>query len=636
MLWGCNQSASFVHTTHSTPTTMMIHLYVVLYEGFDAEHLRFLDFFEPLGGLEIKYVSLDGKDVGTYAIQLSLQDLARQDRRPFPSQDVVFIPGATDLDVKFSKSFFENLTPIVVGGPAPGSPWLAGFRDIIAVDTSILTVVKIRTDVMMQIQSQMRECVFAIPESKPELGTVPLHVTQPGTWSVSSGSSENLKTLAILLRNTLRNDGQGQRFGRYPPLVPITSGDVAIFNRSEVARKELQDEGKLDDHTFHIIYSTAARLVAQGFLAAGTSVFQALISDYPACVAGRHEIVRWPFEFFWDAAGNRPSLPWEAPSEQKLVGMYLDQREDYPPTMSDKMEALGVIDVKFRSGYKRIVIDGHPSEWADLLKCRPLAPIILEGELGKVTGQTAEGAEVDAERIISAFRSWPSTQEPRRKAREAERSRFASLDTPALLDILEPFKSDDDVSLRTSPAAERDIAEVESRLCLSLPKDYRDFLLVSNGMKFMPSLELPGLRLVEGLVWEEANDLGLEELEVTLGMKTDDHERTLLPKMGRVLMISASDDEEQVWLLQFGALAGRPSSTNSQREPRTDTAESTGRVESCVVEKLVSRDRVVSVFQGLFGGRRKKGTNPEVLNSYILVSNDLHATSYLASFIREL
>ncbi|KAJ7499850.1 hypothetical protein FB451DRAFT_1358889 [Mycena latifolia] len=184
--------------------------------------------------------------------------------------------------------------------------------------------------------------------------------------------------------------------------------------------------------------------------------------------------------------------------------------------------------------------------------CRMLAPIILEGALGRATGETGEGAEKDAETIISAFRSWPTTREPRRLAREAEARKFADLSTDALLEILEPLKDSDDGSLRKRPVTASAISDTEARLGLALPEDYHAFLGTSNR----------NIVTVDGSITgpsaEEAADLGLDELEVTLGLTVDERERELLPKMSGLLMISAAEDEEQDWC--GGTGSPRPSS----------------------------------------------------------------------------
>ncbi|KAJ7124523.1 hypothetical protein C8R44DRAFT_875541 [Mycena epipterygia] len=323
-------------------------------------------------------------------------------------------------------------------------------------------------------------------------------------------------------------------------------------------------------------------LAAQGFLAAGTSILTALEAEFPNCLGNKNAGVRWGFEFLWEAAGERPeTMPWEAPSKETLEEMDVLHGELYPRELEEQMCALEVIDTQIGLGdvvqwpyslraaamisaelgdkervlkyldlqCQLIIARTDLCSWWEITRCRILAPIIVEGSLGKSMGQTAEGAQKDAEAIIAAFKSWATTREPCRLAHEAEARKFVALNTQSLLEILEPRKADNDESLQRPPAAAADIANAEAHLGLSLP-DYRDFLLVSNGMNFMLSLELPELRAVGELAWEKASDLGLDELEVTLGLKVDKRETELLPKMGRLLMISSADDEEQVWLLE--------------------------------------------------------------------------------------
>ncbi|KAJ7759426.1 hypothetical protein DFH07DRAFT_1023786 [Mycena maculata] len=511
---------------------------------------------------------------------MSLRELERVDQ----PRGVIFVPGAVDLQIQFSDQFIQHLTTFVV----------ERHHDIVAVDSSILAIINIRTEVVMRLEEHIRECAFAIPESQPEQkpaeyviwhhSPVVYDSTSIGIsiWTVSNGSPENLRSLAVLLRDALRIDGPNGRFNLYPPLGPVTYIDQD-YNQIELACSEIKEEKKLTGWSFTVMYGTAARLAAQGFLQAGTSIISSLLAAFPKCMDVRYyESVRWMFEFLWEAGGNRPEgLPWEAPSLEMLQEKALERRNGrLPATPEEKSYALEVIDVKISLGdlprypysllmaavlcmesgdierarkymeleCKYILLNKRVDEWGLLAECRILAPIILEGDLGKTMGQTAEGAKRDAEAIISAFRSWPTREERIREAREANAR--TPLSTSALLDILEPFKADDDASLRKPPTTEESITEVEARLGLSLPEDYREFLRTSNGMNFIARLELPGLRPVEELAWEEASALGLEELEVTLGMKVKDGESELLPKMGRLLMISDADDEEQVWLLE--------------------------------------------------------------------------------------
>ncbi|KAJ7153665.1 hypothetical protein C8R46DRAFT_1301142 [Mycena filopes] len=320
-------------------------------------------------------------------------------------------------------------------------------------------------------------------------------------------------------------------------------------SRSEVAARVIRENGKIDNESFSLIIDAAAKLAAQGFLEAGTSVLTALLAVYPNPTDRNMQAIRWPFEFLWEAEGKRPTfLPWEAPSTEELT----QPTESLSGALGEVL--LNTIDTKIALGdlptYPYSLKDAAAIEWYHLLEYRSLAPLILEGGMGRATGQTPEGAAADAETIIAAIQSWSTTRQPRRKAREDAARKVTGLRLEELLDRLELSMVDEDSSLRKGPAAEDDIASIEAALGISLPEDYREFLLVSNGLNSLPTMELPGLRPVGELEWEDAAALGLDELEATLGLRLDEEESTLVPKMGRILMLSAADDEEQVGLLE--------------------------------------------------------------------------------------
>lgn len=64
-------------------------------------------------------------------------------------------------------------------------------------------------------------------------------------------------------------------------------------------------------------------------------------------------------------------------------------------------------------------------------------------------------------------------------------------------------------------------------------------------------LSIPGSRPVERLEWQETQELGFEELTADLGIKFTRDENDKVPRMGRVLMISDHDDEEEMqWLFE--------------------------------------------------------------------------------------
>ncbi|OCH91235.1 hypothetical protein OBBRIDRAFT_544180 [Obba rivulosa] len=94
------------------------------------------------------------------------------------------------------------------------------------------------------------------------------------------------------------------------------------------------------------------------------------------------------------------------------------------------------------------------------------------------------------------------------------------------------------------------IAAVEERLGVSLPDDYKEFLRVSNGMGLIPALNVPTLRPVEELKWEDPKDLGLTELWVDLGVELGPNEHTKMPKPERLFVISGDYSEEMTWVYE--------------------------------------------------------------------------------------
>lgn len=188
--------------------------------------------------------------------------------------------------------------------------------------------------------------------------------------------------------------------------------------------------------------------------------------------------------------------------------------------------------------------------WASrIARWRPLAHFCKAGIVAEVTGRTPEQADHDAEavkRAINSLRSSSTTS--RTEQRESSVPRFADLAWDVLVPMLNVLKWEQHETLLKPPASSAAIRDAEERLGITLPEDYKQFLLVSNGIEFMPSIDAPGFRAIEALKWETAEELGLDEFRVDLGCKTDPGEYERLPKMARVLVIS-DDSEETVWFV---------------------------------------------------------------------------------------
>lgn len=186
--------------------------------------------------------------------------------------------------------------------------------------------------------------------------------------------------------------------------------------------------------------------------------------------------------------------------------------------------------------YHEIGLDGN---WQYILQCRALVPLILSGFVAQITERLPEDAARDVANVISALETWAE-----KRSQPVVASPPLSYDD--MLTRLEPRKWESDNSLRMPPASEDAIQSTEARLELHLPDDYKAFLRVSNGMSFLPSLDLPGFRKVEELQWEEASEIGLE-FQVDLGREDGEEE---YEQMKRILMISDTDSEEMVWFVE--------------------------------------------------------------------------------------
>lgn len=181
-----------------------------------------------------------------------------------------------------------------------------------------------------------------------------------------------------------------------------------------------------------------------------------------------------------------------------------------------------------------------------IARWRSLAHFCRAGAVVEVTGRTAEQADLDAEAVEQAL----YFLRPASSQNESDFSTplFAGLAWDVLVRMLDVLKWEKHETLLKQPASPAAILDAEARLGITLPEDYKQFLLVSNGIEFMPSIDAPGFMAIEALQWKTAKELGLDEFRVDLGCKTDPAEYERLPKMGRVLVIS-DDSEELVWFV---------------------------------------------------------------------------------------
>lgn len=111
-----------------------------------------------------------------------------------------------------------------------------------------------------------------------------------------------------------------------------------------------------------------------------------------------------------------------------------------------------------------------------------------------------------------------------------------------------------------SPASSEAVEQQETVLEITLPEDYKKFLRVTNGIGFTGAGWIPSLCGVEEMQWKQAEELGLgylrlesfppnvTSLEETVSLTAD--EFTEAPPLERVLVISDSDEETIVFLLE--------------------------------------------------------------------------------------
>lgn len=183
--------------------------------------------------------------------------------------------------------------------------------------------------------------------------------------------------------------------------------------------------------------------------------------------------------------------------------------------------------------------------WLELHNVTELA--VTSGVVAGITRRNSQDTEQDTttlkEALVSVLATSATIETQHRKLVESFRQ--ASMST--LIRMLDVLKWEDHDTLLKPPASSTVIHDAEERLGILLPDDYKEFLLVSNGIEFMPSINAPGFRPVEKLEWQDAEDLGLDDFRVELGCKTDPAEYDRLPKMSRLLVISDPDSEEMVW-----------------------------------------------------------------------------------------
>lgn len=184
----------------------------------------------------------------------------------------------------------------------------------------------------------------------------------------------------------------------------------------------------------------------------------------------------------------------------------------------------------------------------ELGRCRTLVDFSVSGVVAEITGHGASDAEQDAAAIQQALQAFSETSVEAEEQQRSNAARFSAAAWPALVKMFDTLKLEDDESALRSPASPSAIRAAEERLGVELPADYKDFLLITNGLEML-SIDAPALKPVEELCWESPEELGLDWMRVNLGCEVDTSEEERLPAMKRVLLLS-DGGEESMWYIE--------------------------------------------------------------------------------------
>ncbi|KAH9919599.1 uncharacterized protein B0H18DRAFT_1027050 [Fomitopsis serialis] len=335
------------------------------------------------------------------------------------------------------------------------------------------------------------------------------------------------------------------------------------------------------DQIPHPIVHLAMRVGLEGSTSSCNALVRSLFDVFPNTYELLGAPSTRPFEYLWRRPGDRPHVPWEAPSDDTMRLWEQENKEDHHyPTKNDLTDVLeyvkvaiayepgdwrlapythaGVVAMALEAGAEQ---EAHAwmsalvrsamhfdTTWTwDIGRWPALVDYALRtGIAAEITGRGQEQVEQDAELARQALLSFPQTSAAVQEQRRAAMQKFRDAPMSALIPMLEVLKWEDHETLLKPPAPPAAIREAEERLGIELPGDLKEFYLVSNGTEFMPSVNAPGFKPVEQLQWEQAKNLGLDEFAVELGCKIDGAEWDQLPKMDRLLVVS-DDSEEMVW-----------------------------------------------------------------------------------------
>ena len=206
-------------------------------------------------------------------------------------------------------------------------------------------------------------------------------------------------------------------------------------------------------------------------------------------------------------------------------------------------------DADLRSSSVQI---SHPYIWnQEIRPWRKVAEFAMDGVLAEILGRTPEDGDRDAAIVNRALLAFPTTSAAIEEQQRMTDHKFAAAPLSALIPMLDVLKWEQDETLLKPPASPSAIAEAEARLGVQLPDEYKQFLLLSNGLG-PTTTDMPGLRSVEELRWEDPYELGLDLLPIDLGSGIDSTHDDKLPKPKRILVVSDEVSEETLWLVEPG------------------------------------------------------------------------------------
>lgn len=224
-----------------------------------------------------------------------------------------------------------------------------------------------------------------------------------------------------------------------------------------------------------------------------------------------------------------------------------EKRDDEPSRDTKVLEILAAIAERFPEGW----------EYSSLIDSPSRVPVFMSGALARTWDFSDHELDSRAAALLEASRQrfWhgPSTRGPETISGLLESCNDETVTRTALDDEV-----DNITSLYKPPATEQEIIDLEERLGVTLPDDFKAFLRISNGSEGIWNGYFPGppLRSTAEIDWLDYSEyelmfdqLNLMQLENEL----DSDEFSEFPIFTEVICI-ASEDIYDVWLIPPGTM----------------------------------------------------------------------------------